>query len=142
MVEYSEANIGSVPPAAPIVKVPLVTAVDAEVEKVVAVIAVIVVPTGNPPPITVSPTDNPVVVAVTVVPDIVAARVLVITALFNDPLASTITQLLPVAPGVVVKVKPLKLEADCACAAVNPVTPLVVAIPLTPYKVGLEVIFQ
>ena len=112
--------MGRVAPVATIVRVPLVETVGAEVVKVVGVIAVIIVPGGNPPPVTVSPTDNPAVVAVTVVPDIVAVRA-AITALFNDPLASTMTQ--PAAPGVVVKVKPVKFDAFCIWAVVRPVPP-------------------
>ena len=155
VVEYSEASIGSVPPAAPIDRVPLIEpaeVVGADVVNEVEVSEVIVVPAGNPPPLTVSPTANPAVVAVTMLPDIAAAaRALLITALFNVPFASTITQ--PAAPGVVVKVKPVKLDAVCIAVVVRPVTVegLIEALPAAigealvapmPAKPPLTVVFQ
>jgi hypothetical protein len=43
--------------------------------------------------------------------------------LFNVLSVLTITQLLPVAPCVVVKMKPTKLDLDCISAVVRPVPP-------------------
>jgi hypothetical protein len=70
------AGVGSAAAAASdTVKVPLVAALAADVEKWVAsMIAVIVVPGGKPPPDTEAPTTRPVVLAtVTVVPAMVVA---------------------------------------------------------------------
>ena len=63
--------------------------------------------------------------------------------LFNEPSTSTITQLLPVAPGVVAKVKPVKLDALCIAVVVRPVAPVNVPppIPVVP-RVVLLVAFQ
>ena len=64
-----------------------------------------------------------------------------VPALFNDPSALTMTQLLPVAPGVVVKVKPVKLDAVCIWVVVKPVVPVVTPKP-TSDNVGLTVVSQ
>ena len=50
-------------------------------------------------------------------------------ALFKLPSASTMTQLLPDAPGVLVKLKPAKLVLFCICALVKPSPPAEVARP-------------
>ena len=63
--------------------------------------------------------------------------------LFNVPSASTITQLLPVAPGVVVKMKPEKLVVEENPLAAMPVTPACEAlVPPVPGKLPLPVVFQ
>jgi len=50
----------------------------------------------------------------------------------SEPSVLTMTQLLPVAPVVVVKVKALKFEAFCICADVRPVSEGVLGPPLLP----------
>ena len=45
-------------------------------------------------------------------------------AVLRLPSPLTMTQLLPVAPGVVVKLKPVKLDASCICALFSPVAPV------------------
>src|SRR5450432_3570662 len=62
-------------------------------------------------------------------------------ALLSVPSTSTITQLLPVAPGVIVKLKPVKFDALRICASVRPVPPAEVDWPevVTSQKLALTV---
>ena len=53
----------------------------------------------------------------------------VLLALFKVPLASTITHALPVAPGVVEAVKPVKLERVVMLETEIPPPPVTVALP-------------
>ena len=58
------------------------------------------------------------------------------------PSVLTMTQLLPIAPAVVVKAKLAKFEATCICADVRPMTELMVPEPLlkpTPGMAGFKV---
>ena len=64
-----------------------------------------------------------------------------LAVLFSVPSTSTITQLLPAAPAVVVKVKLPKLLTVCICAALSPLLPDVPPVP-TAVPVPDVVVFQ